>query len=170
MQLHSRKAPSATQRVPTDPLASSELQQFRSKGDVFEEGFIRLAPRTHDIALTESHSNIHKLGKDLNEALQAAWPKRHDLRYAQVHVLLLSWEDDNLGVLHEIKGIRHVFKSMYNFQVQEYQIPSSKPDKALKRRVSDFLDIDAKETLLIIYYGGHARRALQSNEASLWFA
>jgi hypothetical protein len=59
---------------------------------------------------------------------------------------------------------------MYKFQVQEYQIPSSKPDKALKRRVSDFLDIDSKDNLLIIYYGGHARRALQSNEASLWFA
>jgi hypothetical protein len=141
-----------------------------NKADVFREGFIHLAPRTHDIALTESHTNIHQLGNDLNQAVQAVWPKRQDIRYLQAYVLLLSWVDDDLGVLREIKGLRRVFKEMYKFQVQEYQIPSLKPDKALKRRVSDFLDIDAKDNLLIIYYGGHARRALQSNEASLWFA
>jgi hypothetical protein len=85
----------------------------------------------------------------------------------------LFWKDDDLGVIREIKGLRHVFRDMYNFQVQEYQIPSLKPDRALKHRVSEFLnhqDIDGKDNLLILYYGGHARRALQSNEASLWFA
>ena len=150
--------------------ALPEPQRSENTAGIFEEGFIQLAPRTHDIALTESHSTIHKLGNDLHEAVQAAWSKRHEVRYSQVYVLLLSWVDDGLGVIREIKALRHVFKDMHNFQVQEYSIPSSKPDKALKRRVSDFLDIDAKDNLLIIYYGGHARRALQSNEASLWFA
>lgn len=138
------------------------------KDNVLEEGFIRLPPRTHDISFTEGHADIQKLGNDLNAAVQAAWPKRHHVRYSQVHALLLSWVDDDLGVAPEIRGLRNVFKELYNFDVQEYQIPSLKPDRALKRRVNDFLDFDCKDDLLIVYYGGHARRALQSNEAPLW--
>ena len=85
-------------------------------------------------------------------------------------MLLLSWKKDDLGVAKEIKALRHVFQDRYQFKVQEYEIPSSKPDGALKRRISDFMDLDAKNTLLILYYGGHARRTIQSSEASLWFA
>jgi hypothetical protein len=153
-----------------------ELQRHVRPGDdkdIFENGFVRLTPRTYDILFSQSHSDIQKLGNDLNEAVQAARPKRHDIRNSQVHVLLLFWKDDDLGVVLEIKRLRHVFRDMYNFQVQEYQIPSSKPDRALKPRLSEFLnhqDVDGKDNLLILYYGGHARRALQSNEASLWFA
>ena len=141
--------------------------------DIFEDGFVRLNPRTHDTSFSQNHADIQKLGDDLNEAVQAAWPKRHDIRYSQVHVLLLSWKDDDLGVAQEIETLRHVFRDMYNFQVQEYQIPSSKPDRNLKHRVWEFLGhkiIDNKENLLILYYGGHARRAMQSNEAPVWFA
>ena len=153
--------PPEPQRLPLRPV---------DKKDAFEEGFVRLPPRTHDISFTESHTDIGKLGSDLNQAVQAAWPKRHSVRYSQVHVLLLSWAEDDLGVAHEIRGLRHVFRDLYKFEVQEYQIPSLKPDKALKRRVSDFLDNDDKDNLFVIYYGGHARRGWQSNEASLWFA
>jgi hypothetical protein len=45
-----------------------------------------------------------------------------------------------------------------------------KPDKALKRRMLEFLDEDGEETLLILYYGGHAKKSVQSNEAPIWFA
>jgi hypothetical protein len=155
-------------------LPESEPQRYPTRpgdtGDVFEKDFVRLAPRTHDISLAEHHSGIQKLGQDLNEAVQAAWPKRHDVRYLQVHVLLLSWIDDDLGVAREIKGVRHVFRDLYHFNVQEYQIPSGKPDLSLKGIMFQFLtNVDGRENLLIVYYGGHARRALQSNEGSLWF-
>jgi hypothetical protein len=84
--------------------------------------------------------------------------------------LLLSWEADDLGVEAEIQPLRRVLEDRYHFGVQDYKIPSIKPDKALKKRIFDFLDEDDKDTLLIVYYAGHARGALQSNEASLWFA
>lgn len=158
---------STTTMVP--PKIQRHCVRSGDKGDVSEDGFVRLAPRTHDVLLSESHAAMQKLGNDLNEAVQAAWPKRHNVRYSAVYCLLLSWKDDDLGVGREIKGLRHVFKDLYNFQVQGYQIPNSKPDRALKRRISDFLDVDGQDNLLILYYGGHARRAQQSNEASLWF-
>jgi hypothetical protein len=33
----------------------------------------------------------------------------------------------------------------------------------------EFLEYESKDTLFIVYYAGHARRGLQSNEGSLWF-
>jgi hypothetical protein len=136
--------------------------------DAFENGFIRLNPPTHDISHTECHiSGMQQLGADLDAAVKAVWPKRHDIRYSQVHVLLVSWEDDDLGVATEIKGLRHVFRDRYHFQVQGYRIPSAKPDRALYRRVLEFLDLDGEGTLLIFYYAGHAVRR-PPNESLLW--
>ncbi|KAE9366683.1 hypothetical protein N431DRAFT_417524 [Stipitochalara longipes BDJ] len=127
--------------------------------------------RTHDISFIEYHiENIEQLGADLNEAVQAAWPKRHSIRYSQVYVLLLSWEADDLEVHLEIEPLRRVLEDRYRFSVQEYKIPSLKPDKALKKRIYDFLEKEDGDTLLVVYYAGHARSALQSNEASLWCA
>jgi hypothetical protein len=127
--------------------------------------------RTHDITNAENHiSNIQKLAEDLNAAKKAAWPGRHGIRYTNVQVLLLSWEDDDLGVSTEIEPLKRLFKERYCFGVEEYKIPSINPDSTLTRRVLDFVDYYNKETLLILYYGGHARPALQSNEGSLWVA
>ena len=78
--------------------------------------------------------------------------------------MLLSWVDDDSGVPREIKGLRHLFEDLYNLQVQEHRIPSSKAVQALMRRVLDVLE----DNLLRVYYGRrHGRRA---NEASLQFA
>ena len=63
-----------------------------------------------------------------------------------------------------------MLEDRYHFEVRLYKIPNLKPDRALKKRVGDFLGDEDKDTLLIVYYAGHARGALQSNEASLWFA
>jgi hypothetical protein len=75
-----------------------------------------------------------------------------------------------LGVETELKDLEHVFIDLFYYGVTTYEIPSEKPDKALKRRVFDFLDHDGDETLLILYYAGHAKTSLQLNEAPIWFA
>ena len=99
------------------------------------------------------------------------WPKRKNtIRYSQAHVLLLSWQYDDLGVEAEIRDLRHVFEKRYRFEVDEHQISSSKPDKDIKRRVLEFLDYDGGDRLLVVYYAGHARPGEQSNEGSIWFA
>lgn len=70
----------------------------------------------------------------------------------------------------ELNDLEHVFEDLFKYGVATFEIPSEKPDKALKRRVFDFLDHDGDETLLILYYAGHARTSLQNNEAPFWFA
>ena len=58
---------------------------------------------THDISNTSCHvKDIEALGKILNSASSAAFPNNGASRYKEVHVLLLSWEDDNLGVSLEV--------------------------------------------------------------------
>ena len=159
------------------PRGTSHYHTDCWQSDVIEDGFIHLAPRTHDISLVSSHvSSIQRVAAEINDAVQAVWPKRHEIRYSKAHVLLLSWEDDDLGVDKEIKDLRRVFEQRYRFEVEEHRIPSKRPDKNVKKRVLDFLgnddndDNDGNETLLVVYYAGHARRGEQSNEGSIWFA
>jgi len=137
---------------------------------VIEDGFVRLSPRTHDISFTEDHlADIDEVAAHMRAAVKAGWAKRHQMRYSKAYVLLLSWEEDDLGVHTEINELRDVFEDMYHFEVQEYNIPSTKPIRSVMNRVKEFLDLESKETLLIVYYAGHAKRGRQSNEASIWF-
>jgi len=76
------------------------------KGDVIEDGFVRLSPRTHDISFTEDHvADINLVAAQINAAVQAGWAKRHEIRYSKAYVLLLSWEQDDLGVHTEINEL-----------------------------------------------------------------
>jgi hypothetical protein len=141
------------------------------KDDVAANGFIHLAPRTHDSSLAEQHiPNIAHLAADLEASVQAVWPRRHDFRYSKVQVLLISWGEDDLGVVKEVTDLQKVFEDLYHYEVKLYRIPSVKPDKALKRRMLEFLDSDREDTLLILYYAGHAKKSPQSNEAPIWLA
>ena len=138
------------------------------------DGELRRIPRTHDISVAGEHiPTIGDLAARLEEAVHAVWPRRHSSRYAIVQVLLLRWRDDDLGVARKIRDLHQIFKDAYQFEVQVYEIPSMKPDRALKKRLYDFLE-QAKESredvLLIVHYGGHAKRALQSNDLPIWVA
>lgn len=135
------------------------------------DGYIHLAPRTHDISMIGEHiPNISCLAADLDKAVRAGWPRRHDIRYSKVEVLLLRWADDDLGVSAELKDLQHVFTDLYHFEVETYDIPSHRPNNALSRRVLDFLENDREETLFILYYAGHGKTNPQSNEGPVWFA
>ena len=103
--------------------------------------------------------------------MDAIWPRRQHSRYEKTYVLLLSWEEDDLGVFTEIKRLRHVFEDRYHYFVDCYSIPSAKPDTALKGRVFEFLKhYDSKNALLIVYYAGHGTSSLSPGGPPLWHA
>ena len=85
------------------------------------------------------------------------WPlsKHHDVR-----VLLVQWEDENLGVDEEVEKLEAVLSSDYpkgyNFYTQRYSIPNDDPEGALVRRLLDFRKGATESDLLILYYAGHA--------------
>lgn len=76
--------------------------------------------------------------------------------YLAVNVLLLSWEDDDLGVETEIVRLAEVLQTLYRYSVEAWKIPSMKSHNQLGDRLRDFTKKYEKEdSLLIVYYGGH---------------
>jgi hypothetical protein len=89
---------------PTRNFSASNLICYQP--DAPKDGFVHLAAQTHDISFIGEHiPNISTLAADLKEAVQAAWPHCHDIRYTKVEALLLRWADDDLGVRTELKGL-----------------------------------------------------------------
>ncbi|KAL8791586.1 MAG: hypothetical protein Q9195_005850 [Heterodermia aff. obscurata] len=113
--------------------------------------------RTHDISNESYHvKDIKAFGEVLTSAAEAAFPNRGVSRYKEVHALLLSWEDDNLGVVDEVKELGDVFRSLYGFTTETWKIPSKRSHNSLAAKILGFLDDhESKDNLLIVYYGGH---------------
>ena len=71
--------------------------------------------RTHDISQIGYHmKDLRAFGEDLTNAAAGAFPKGKS-RYNEVHVLLLSWEDDRLGVIEEVNELRSVFDQVSGY-------------------------------------------------------
>lgn len=113
--------------------------------------------RTHDISLIDHHiTDIETFGKVLNSAVAAAFPNAGIIRYREVYVLLLSWEDDDLGVRNEIRRLEAVFRDFYGYTVEQWKIPSRVSHNALVYRIMQSLqDFESNDKLFITYYGGH---------------
>ena len=76
--------------------------------------------RTHDISLTNYHiKDLKAFGETLTDAVAGAFPNKGRSRYSEVHVLLLSWEEDNLGVITEGKRTEYLFLLVCNSQCSE---------------------------------------------------
>ena len=85
------------------------------------------------------------------------WPLS---KYRRVQVLLIQWEDEDLGVDEEVRKLEAVFScghpKGYNFHTQRYSIPNDDPEDQLTLRLMDFRKGATDEDLLIVYYAGHA--------------
>ena len=115
--------------------------------------------RTHDISSVKFHvRDLKAFGQTLTCATTAAFPSGFlgRLRYAEVHVLFLSWEDDLLGVSKEIVELRNVFQHTYHYDTEEWHIPSNRSHNSLVKRITEYLEAyERKRSLLIVYYAGH---------------
>jgi len=124
--------------------------------------------RTHDISNTPYHvKDIEAVGHILNSAATAAFPNQGLSRYREVHALLLSWEDDDLGVVNEIAELEDVFQQIYRFEVDVWRIPSERSHIAVAGKVLGFLnDYESTDSLLIVYYGGHG--SMNDDRQCVW--
>ncbi|KAL8724019.1 MAG: hypothetical protein Q9181_007025 [Wetmoreana brouardii] len=113
--------------------------------------------RTHDISLIDYHvTDIETLGRVLNSAVTAACPKTGGNRYREVYVLLLSWADDDLGVETELTELEAVFRDVYGYRTDQWEIPSRTSHNALVLRIMQSLqDFESNDKLFVTYYGGH---------------
>lgn len=100
--------------------------------------------------------------------MRAAFPNKGRSRYSEVHCLLLSWENDDLGVIKEILELQEVFDRRYNFQTEEWKIPGNRAHNSLAIRLVKFLEeYESEENLLILYYGGHG--GMNDDRQCAWY-
>ena len=124
---------------------------------------------THDTSLLPFHiKDLATFGQTLTEAAAAAYPTTEtSVRYKAVHVLLLSWVDDNLGVLEEISELDGAFTSVYGYATEQWKIPSTRSHNSLAKQLTGFLErYESEENLLIVYYGGHGY--MNDNRQCVW--
>jgi hypothetical protein len=134
-----------------------DLRKDRDAGEeIRENGFIKLS--THDTSLaSEKIPSIKTFAKDLKEAVNSALSSTNKSRYRYVYVLLMSWADDDLYVNEEVDQLGSVFSRYYNFDVQYFKIPRRSPGLSANSRIISFIEQGGMDTLLIVYYAGHAR-------------
>jgi len=112
--------------------------------------------------------DLQTFGKGLQQAAEAIFPNDDRSRYSEVHVLLLSWEDEdpNLPVSIEIQQLLALFQDIFGFETSMWKIPTSQSHRATNRRIDEFLSTDDPHHLKIVYYAGHGR--LTSNGQLAW--
>jgi hypothetical protein len=78
------------------------------------------------------------------------------LPYSTVKVLMIRWKDSTQEDFKtQLKRLAREFTA-HNYDVEEYEIESEKPQQSLSTRLLSFLSYDGRNTMLILYYGGHA--------------
>ncbi|KAJ4287033.1 hypothetical protein N0V88_007797 [Collariella sp. IMI 366227] len=127
---------------------------------------------THDTSSAGFHiPDFTSFLSHLTDAVSAAWPDKFATRYTKVTVLLMSWDKDDLELEHEIRQLESVFRGLYHYDTEYWKIPSKRTVVELSRKVADLGDIHGQEgSLLIVYYGGHARLSDQSGGSPVWAA
>jgi len=93
---------------------------------------------------------------------------RNPSRYGHVHVLLMRWEHDDLGVAPEVDALATVFHRDFGFDVSQLTIPIDDPIRRLNHAVLDWVDAyDCDGSLLILYYAGHGQIS-DSGRTLIW--
>ena len=124
-----------------------------------------VSPRAYD---NDYVTSLDVFAKDLDHALSCSFPLKA-FPYSSVHVLLMRWDCDDLGVQSEIAKLRAVLEGQFNFDVEECHIPSLNATRTLQSKLYEFQDAHQSVTeLLIVYYGGHAEADRPSR--SIWRA
>jgi hypothetical protein len=167
-QAQSTSAPFHTQH----PSTRSPDDKTKGPGNVTSPATFTvpvLPINTHNVVTNKHIHSVQQFSEDLSAAVKAAWPTRHESRYSDVQVLILSWEDDDLGVSEEIEDLRRTFRDLFNYGVTEWRIPQHKPERKLNLEAGKFLEKhDSKDHLLIVYYAGHG--CLNEQRIPMWAA
>lgn len=110
------------------------------------------------------------LQTELTSELDRFQPRRGK-DYDAVSVLLLVWQDDDLGCLSEAKQFSALLETDFCYSVREFLIPSDRPQASLNRAISDFLYSNGSHgNLVLIYYAGHGDPDLDGERDAVWAA
>ena len=123
---------------------------------------------THPANFSQPHVPLETFTKDLTKSLKRVFTTKAR-PYDGVYVLLLRWEEDDLGIETEIKALDKVFRQTYNYVTERAIITSEDSFENLESTIVEFRKKhDNENHLLILYYAGHG--ALVKGNRSIWAA
>jgi hypothetical protein len=131
-----------------------------------------VAPQYPNGNATHHLKTLSDFVKAVAEGLSRVVFPRSQQQYSTVHVLMISWEDDDLGTGADLQRLRRIFEDNYRFTTDHFKIPSNDiPEFDLE----DILITTKKrhcrneDGLLIVCYGGHGEID-KSTQHSIWKA
>ncbi|KAE9378652.1 hypothetical protein N431DRAFT_459986 [Stipitochalara longipes BDJ] len=104
------------------------------------------------------HGDEERIAPKTNPTVDISIPNSNQsYPYSAVHVLLLQWQEDDLGVDTVVNDLFGVFKGWYAYQsVDTFKIPPQRSFNALEVRLQVFKQqYSCEENLLIVYYASH---------------
>ena len=157
---------------------SDENRKDNDREDSSSSSGTSTSTSTHpsSINVPEYYHEFKDFMETANSAMTKAYPVHQRSRNPRVGVLLLSFEEDDLGVAAEIAPLQEVFENKYRYETEAWQIPSRSPLSALSSKLHKFREEycnDSREPhdalpLLIVYYGGHAVQPPEGENFCLW--
>ena len=89
--------------------------------------------------------------------------------YKHKKALLITWNEGNQKAFKtQSKQLGEELRA-YNFEVEHHGLKLGKPYATLSHHLSSLLNLhDQKNTLLIVYYGGHAIRDEDGGNVWVW--
>jgi len=104
---------------------------------------------------------------NLDQAAVNVFPNRGRCRYNDVQVLLLRWEQDDMGVAWELDDLAITLKNVYGFNTETWLIPTTQPHLSLMGKAFKMVqNFGNKHNLLIVYYAGHG--GMSPSRQPLW--
>ncbi|TGJ83538.1 hypothetical protein E0Z10_g5246 [Xylaria hypoxylon] len=109
--------------------------------------------------------------RKIQTGVASTWRKRaYTTRYEKVIVLLISWEEHDLGdsIKETARQYTLMFESLYNYEVWVIKIPSKKPHLALTSHLVELAKQDSPESLFVIWYDGHGLEHMDRRGPPRW--
>lgn len=122
-------------------------------------------PASTGIDLEHQQIGLRQFGEGVQEAVRAVFPNETASRYVKVTVLILLWADDHpdLPALEDVERLSRVFKDVYSFVVERFEIPKQNPHFEVTQKVRSFARQGESNThLKIVYYAGYSRVTIHS--------
>ena len=129
------------------------------------------------ISIPAYYDEFQDFADTANAAMQMIYPVQQPQKYGRVGVLLLSFTEDDLGVMRDIEPLEDIFKNVYHYETKTFSIPPNRSFSALSTELNDFIyeycpeDHEPSDQLplLIVYYAGNVAEPATDENKCLWY-
>ena len=70
-------------------------------------------------------------------------------------MLLVTWEDDDIGVADEVEELGRIFREHLNYAVRLYRIPSENAQTQLQLYIARLINQCDEDNLTVTFYSRH---------------